>query len=163
MEMYSTQGIILKKIDIGETDALFTIYTRDYGKIRALAQGIKKEGAKLKGHLETLNLSSIQFVVGKNGERLTHAEVLQHWTATRADIMRLQAAWSMANTIDTHCLIGEEDGNLWNFLLESFVLLDSDKYSEASAENFMLAFKEGLASVLGYADSAGLPSPKVLT
>ena len=52
--MYTTEGIILKKIDVGEANALFTIYTKDYGKIRAVAQGVKKEGAKLQGHLEPL-------------------------------------------------------------------------------------------------------------
>ena len=33
--VYKTEGIILKRIDVGEADSLFTIYMKDFGKIRA--------------------------------------------------------------------------------------------------------------------------------
>lgn len=30
--MYATEGIVLKKIDVGENDGVFILYTRDFGK-----------------------------------------------------------------------------------------------------------------------------------
>jgi len=35
---YRTQGIFLKKEDRGEADQLFTIYTKDYGKLEILGK-----------------------------------------------------------------------------------------------------------------------------
>ncbi len=37
-----TQGIVLKKIELLNLDNLITIFTKDLGKIVALAKGIKK-------------------------------------------------------------------------------------------------------------------------
>ncbi len=49
---YRTQGIILKKEDRGEADRLFTIYTKDFGKLELLAKGERKIKSKLRGGLE---------------------------------------------------------------------------------------------------------------
>ncbi len=128
--MYSTQGIVLKKHDIGETDAIFVIYTKDFGKIRAVAQGVKKEEAKLKGHLEPLSLASIQFILGKNGERLTHAELLDYWPALREDSEKLRTAWQIVELINSSCLEGEKDENIWNLLISSFSILSKETFTE---------------------------------
>lgn len=145
--MYTTEGIILKKQDVGEADALFTIYTKDFGKIRAVAQGIKKEGAKLKGHLEPLSLSLIGFVLGRSGERLTHALLLAPWHSIKGDYSKIQAAWQIATAIDQHCFNGEKDENLWTLVLGSLALLEK---GVADAE-FFRAFEKRLHECLGYA------------
>ena len=59
--MHSTEGIILKKEPYGEADLLITILTKDFGKIKVMAQGVRKEAAKLKGHFEPLTHSATNF------------------------------------------------------------------------------------------------------
>ena len=83
--MYTTDAIVLKKIDVGEHDALYMLYTEGYGKMRAVAAGIKKPEAKLRGHLEPLSLSRIRFVTGKNRERIIGASLLNFWDGIRGD------------------------------------------------------------------------------
>ena len=48
---YRTQGFILKKADRGEADRIFTIYTKDFGKLEILAKAERKIKSKLKGGL----------------------------------------------------------------------------------------------------------------
>ncbi|MEK7201381.1 MAG: DNA repair protein RecO, partial [Patescibacteria group bacterium] len=122
--MFNTDAVILKKIDSGEADALFILYTKEYGKMRALAQGVKKEEAKLRGHLEPLNLTSVSFVLGKNGERLTHATLKNHWPTIRSNLGKLQTACVMADLIERNTMPGERDSALWEFLTESFGALE---------------------------------------
>ena len=98
--MHATGGIIFKRIDIGEADSLFTIYTKDFGKIRARARGVKKENAKLKGHLEPLSLSAVSFVSGKNGPRLTGASLIQYFPKIRGDLEKLRAASYIVEVTD---------------------------------------------------------------
>jgi DNA repair protein RecO (recombination protein O) len=147
--MHSTQGIILKKHDVGEADAIFVIYTKDFGKIRAVAQGVKKESAKLKGHLESLSLASIQFIIGKNGERLTHAEMQEYWPALRHDKDKLKTAWHVAELINSSCLEGEKDENIWNLLVSSFSILNKEIFSEGEMEKFSKSVEERLLQHLG--------------
>ena len=147
LNMHTTDGIILKKTDTGEADIFFTMYTKDFGKIRAFAQGIKKEGAKLRGHLEPLSVSKISFVLGRNGERLTHANLVYFWPAIRGTSEKLKAAHRIAEHVDAQCLPGQKDECVWSLLMESFLVLEKGAYSEEIAERF----ETRLAKCLGTA------------
>lgn len=144
--MHFTQGLVLKKSSQGEADAVLFIFTRDFGKIRAVAKGIKKESAKLKGHLELLNLSSIGFVLGKSGERITQAELVNFWPVLRADYEKLGAALRMAELVDRYCLTGDRDEKLWELLMKSFEELEK----EPLAQDFPAVFEKEFLKVLGY-------------
>src|SRR3989338_8931842 len=137
--MYLTQGIILKKIDIGEADAVFSIYTRNFGKIVARAQGVKKEEAKLKGHLETFNLSAIRF-----------------------DFDKSVAALRITEMFDRHCFQNDRDEPLWNLLLESFTLLERGVFSADDIRFFLHSFEEKFSVTLGYGDAKSAASYGIL-
>lgn len=143
----------MKKHDIGEADGLFVIYTKDFGKIRAVAQGVKKEGAKLKGHLEPLALASIQFVLGKNGERLTHAELLDYWTILRQDHEKVSCAWKISDLINANCLEGEKDPNIWNLLVSSFTILGKETFAKEELDGFLRSVEDRLNQHLGVSAS----------
>ena len=49
--MHFTDGIILKKDQYREADFLITVLTKDFGKIRLAARGVRKQEAKLRGHI----------------------------------------------------------------------------------------------------------------
>lgn len=140
--MYSTEGIVIKKTDCGEADTLITLYTRDFGKMRALAQGIKKEEAKLKGHLELLNVCRIGFVLGKNGERLTHAEAIMSWPHIRENFEKIETALRIADIIDAHCFPAEKDDMLWKYILTYFAVLEKEM---RIADDFLRSFEEVFA------------------
>ncbi len=148
--MYFTEGIILRRADAGEVDSLFTIYTKDFGKIRARAQGVKKESAKLKGHLEPLSLSSLSLVSGKNILRLTGASLVNFFPAIRGDFNKLRAAFYIAAVIDEHCFDGEKDENLWRVLTNGLEALEKMEYKAEEIKNFLRSFEEKFLSSLGY-------------
>ena len=149
--MYSTEGIILKRTDVGEADSLFTIYTKDFGKICARAQGVKKESAKLKGHLETLSHGAVSFVLGKSGERLTSAVMLNCWLGICKDFDKLRAAYTLTNLVDEKCFSGEKDEKLWQLVLDSFSFLDAAEFTEKDFFQFSQEFNKKFIDALGYA------------
>lgn len=54
--MYSKYtGIILKNFPLGEADELLTIYTRQEGKLRVVARGMRRIKSRLAGVLQCLN------------------------------------------------------------------------------------------------------------
>ena len=40
--LYRTPAVILKRMDLGEADRIVTLYSRDVGKIRAVAKGVRR-------------------------------------------------------------------------------------------------------------------------
>ena len=51
MRQYKTEAIILDTTDVFDADRSFMVFTREYGKIRARAKGVRKPTSKLTGHL----------------------------------------------------------------------------------------------------------------
>lgn len=151
--MYSTEGIVLTKIPAGEADALVTLYTRDFGKIRALVQGVKKEEAKLKGHVEPITLSRIQFVDGRRGERLTYAAAIHLFPRTRGDFQTYTAASRMVNLVDASCFPGQKDEPIWNLLLGFLLLLECPE-TDVSADVIASSFEDELHGLLGNGNKA---------
>lgn len=61
-----TEALVLNNEDIGEFDALITLYAAKLGKVVAKAKSIKKITSKLAGHLQPLNFVNCR-LIEKNG------------------------------------------------------------------------------------------------
>jgi DNA repair protein RecO (recombination protein O) len=81
--IYTTKGLILSSRPLREADRLYSILTRDFGLIRALGVGVRKEASKLRGSLEPVSLSSVSLIRGKEFWRLTSSEVIKRTKASR--------------------------------------------------------------------------------
>lgn len=53
---YRYTALVLRKKEVGETDRLYTFYTKEQGKVRAVARGIRKSGARLSKPIGKWNL-----------------------------------------------------------------------------------------------------------
>ncbi len=46
------EAVVLRHLDWGEADRLLTLFTREAGKLRAVAKGARKVRSRKAGHLE---------------------------------------------------------------------------------------------------------------
>jgi len=76
---YETRGIILARTPAGETNALLTILTPDFGLVRARAQGARRSGAKLAAALTTFSESELALVRGREQWRIVGAILKENW------------------------------------------------------------------------------------
>ena len=72
-EIHKTEGFVLGSRPIREADKYFYIYTRDFGLIGAVAQGVRKLNSKLRFHLQDFNQLDLELVEGKEIWRITSA------------------------------------------------------------------------------------------
>ena len=49
---FRSEAIVLKRTDFGEADRLLTLYSREKGKIKAIAKGARKPQSRKTGHVE---------------------------------------------------------------------------------------------------------------
>ena len=143
---YRTQGIIIKKDDWKETDRFFTVYTKDFGKIKVLGRGIRKISSKLKSGMETFYFSEIEFIQGKNYKTLVDAVLINKFEKVRADLKKTITAYRILGIFADLIQGQEKDEKAWKLLLDSLKDLNDQ-------ENYKIIyyyFFWNLLSLLGY-------------
>ena len=142
---YRTPGFILKKNDRGEADRIFTIYTKDFGKLELLAKGERKIASKLRGGLELFFLSEIEFIQGKNYKTLTDAILIDSFKNLRKDLKVLGVLYKISEVFDALVKEAEPDEKIWDLLNEVF-----KKLSDIKPEIVYYYFFWNFLSFLGY-------------
>jgi DNA repair protein RecO (recombination protein O) len=64
---YNINGIVLKGINFKDSDKIFSILTREMGRISVLARGVRKISSRRAGNLDTLNLICAKITEGSKG------------------------------------------------------------------------------------------------
>ena len=62
MDFSKTPAITLRRIDYKDSSQIVTFYTRDYGKIQALAKGVKRSVKGISGGIDLLTYNHIVFI-----------------------------------------------------------------------------------------------------
>lgn len=97
----NTTAIVLSRTNYAEADRIVTFLTRDFGKVRAIAKGVRKEKSKLAGGIELFSVSDIGFVEGR-GElgTLTSARLRNHYDGFLYDLAKVDFAYSALKLIN---------------------------------------------------------------
>ncbi len=72
--IFTTPGFIISSAPYSEAGKLISIFTRDLGLVRAVAQGIRFEKSKLRYHKNDYSFGTFSLVRGKEVWRLTSAQ-----------------------------------------------------------------------------------------
>lgn len=79
---YATEAVVLARYPLGEASVSLGLLTKEFGLVKARAQGLRKSGAKLAGALQTLSAANVTLVRGKEGWRLTGALATEAFAQT---------------------------------------------------------------------------------
>ncbi len=154
--MYRTPALILKKEERGEADWLVTAFSEHFGKIRLLAQGSRKHGAKLQGHLEPGSVAEFAFVIGRNGYRLTGARLRFFPVSSRSSPIKLRALAAVLALLDIN-LLEEREGAGELFALASDLIVRLERPGAAPLGRLLAWFQVRLWGFLGVLPAAGSP------
>jgi DNA repair protein RecO (recombination protein O) len=82
------EAIVLRHSDWGEADRLLVLFTRELGKVRAIAKGVRRMRSRKAGHLEPYTRASLVLAKGRDLWIVTQASTLEPYLALRADLLR---------------------------------------------------------------------------
>jgi len=102
MPLLESDAIILKTYPLGEADRIVAFFSREYGKVRGVANGARKMKNRFGASLEPLTHSRIQFFEKENRDlvRIQAAEILDSPMALFADYDRAVFAGHLVDLID---------------------------------------------------------------
>lgn len=117
MGLYRDEGIVLRTHKLGEADRIVSILTREHGKVRAVAKGVRKTKSRFGARLEPPTHLQLLLYEGRELDIVTQAETIDHFRAIRDDLDRLTRAVSMLEAADQLGLEGEPNPALYQMLL----------------------------------------------
>lgn len=150
---YRTQAFILKKTDLREADQVFTVYTKDFGKLKILGRAIRKIKSKLRSGIGLFYLSEIEFIQGKIYKTLTDAVVIDKFKNIRNDLEKTNVACQIIEVLNDLVKGEEQDEQIWYLLIEVFEKLkikNSIKIKNWKLEIIYYYFLWNLLSISGY-------------
>src|SRR6516165_8856025 len=101
MATVKATALVLRTTDWSETSRIGTFWTREFGKVRALAKGGRRLKSAFESALDLLTVCSIVFLRKSPGtlDLLTEAQVVQRFGRLRDDLDALYAAYYVAELL----------------------------------------------------------------
>ena len=147
--LYKTEGIVLKSTEFEEADKIVTIYTKNYGKISAIAKGVRKIKSKFGSSLEILTHSIFLIYKGRNIDIVSQTEILESFFSTSKEVIKFAFAVNCVEMVNK--LTEEREINIGLFNLLKEVLHYLRKTDDPKL--LTLSFKWQTISLLGYRPS----------
>lgn len=96
MTLYRDEAVVLRTQKLGEADRIITMLTREHGRIRGVAKGVRRTMSKFGARLEPGSHVDIQLHVGKTFDTITQVEAIMNYgEAITDDYQR----WTIASAI----------------------------------------------------------------
>lgn len=142
---YNTPAIILKRSNIGETDRILTLLTKEKGKITVIAKGCRKMSSTKRGYLELGNHIDAFLIPTKSMHLLTQARLVEDFVQIKQTLKGIKKLFQVLEIIDT-LLIEEENPDQFDEVREMIYFLNKHP------ENFTPVQKrlETLIASLGF-------------
>lgn len=141
----TTEGIVIKRKNIGEADRFITLFTKKHGKLRILAKGVRKISSRRGPHVEVFNR-----IIATVHDRKTLTEVspVENFEILRRDLKRVAAAYYLCELVDG--LLPEEQPHEDVFELLTHALRTLGTVDKKRIEVLRARFAAALLTKLGY-------------
>jgi DNA repair protein RecO (recombination protein O) len=115
--LYRDEAVVLRAQKLGEADRIVTLLTREHGRVRAVAKGVRKTTSRFGGRVEPFMLIDVQLYEGRSLDTVTQVETIGAYGLQIAgDYARYTAATAMLETAERMTQI-EREPAVQQFLL----------------------------------------------
>jgi DNA repair protein RecO (recombination protein O) len=148
--IHHTNGFILSSKNNGEANKILTIYTRELGLIKAVAQGIRLNKSKLRFSLQDLSYAKIDLVKGKEIWRVTSATNLNYFSFAKTEKESFLLIVRVSKLLERLCQGEESNERIFDDLIRGFCLLDNGDLNKEVKQALELHLVLRTMSFLGY-------------
>lgn len=113
------EGIVLKRVNTGESDRIVTLLTQEYGKIAAVAKGVRKLSSAKKSYLEPGNHIKLLLVKTNSLPIISQASLVHQAIHTTATLRGMRALVQWLEIMDAVFVEEELESELYQLVLSS--------------------------------------------
>ncbi len=143
---YHCEALTLKQAPFGEADLLVTLFSRERGKLRAVAKGARRSNSKLVGHLEPITHLRLALNRGRNLDYVTQAQVIDSFPAVKNDLQAIARGFYVAELVDGFASEAHQNLPLYDLALAALGRVAQD----SNPDLVLRAFELGLLRVSGF-------------
>lgn len=147
MPAYNAEAIVLHRIQLGETDKIVTLLTREKGKLNAVAKGARRAGSRLSGATELFTHSQMQLAIGKSLDIISQCQVASSFPTLRGNLELLARATYLCELTDRMTEEHEPNPEVFDLLLSALYLLQR---AQARPDVIVHAYELRLLAERGY-------------
>ena len=148
MARYLVEGIVIKNINYKDSDKIYTILTKNKGKISASAKGVRKISSRRAGNLDTLNHVVIGISEGNSGYKtITEVKTLNSFRKLKSSISKVSKAYFMLELVHKFLEEDHEEIKIFNLLIFSLEKMEND---DKNIDFWILSYEISLLILLGY-------------
>lgn len=156
--IHHTHGFILSSRNTGEANKMFTIYTREMGLLRAVAQGVRLHKSKLRFTLQDFSYVNVDLVRGKELWRVTSARHISSFPFARSSSYSLILITRISKLLERLCHGESPSESIFDDLVQALYVLDNKNMSSESREALELHLILRIMNSLGYVGDSNILS-----
>lgn len=146
MQTLRVEGIVIKRINLGEADRIVTVLTKDLGKISLKAAGVRKITSKRSPHIELLNYGILTLYQSHKFPVLVEVQSLDTYSNIKADLTKVGFAYHICELLNGLCPENQENTAVFNLTKQVFERLCRDEDMVSVIHEFEIE----LLSLLGF-------------
>ena len=126
-KLYKAESIILSRKNVGEADRILTVFSKEYGKIRCIAKGVRRVTSRRAPHLEIFTHCSIMLHKGSALDSVVEVYPTHVFEYIRGDLERVGIAYLYCELVAVLLADYQEHSDVYDLLLAALTQLDTDK------------------------------------
>jgi DNA repair protein RecO (recombination protein O) len=115
--------VVLRHTDWGEADRLLVLFSREKGKLRAVAKGVRRLHSRKAGHLEPFTRAALQLAKGRDLPIVTQAETIDAYLPLREDLLATGYTALVIELLDRFTYEEGENRALYQLLVDTLTRL----------------------------------------
>lgn len=148
MGIYKAEAIVLRSIVYGEADRILTLFTREAGKVSAIAKGVRKTTSRLRGAVQLFSHTRLVLYSGRSLDTVSQGEAEDEFSYLERDLECFATASYCAELVSRLTPEREPQPKVF-FLMLSVLRALKQGDTELTARVFELK----LLDILGYRPS----------
>ncbi|MCL1791409.1 MAG: DNA repair protein RecO [Peptococcaceae bacterium] len=124
MSSYKADALVIRSREYKEADRLITLYSREYGKISAVAKGVRKATSKQRGGVQLYTYADFMLYKGRSLDTVQQAHPREVFLYLWDDYERACGAACMAELLDAATPDGEPDERAFLLSLKFLFMLE---------------------------------------
>lgn len=123
------EAVVLRHTDWGEADRMLNLFTREQGKLRAVAKGARKLRSRKAGHLEPFTRVALLLARGRDFWIVTQAETVDAYLPLHDDLVRTGYAAYVIELLDRFTYEEGENQSIYSLLVDTLHRLSAGEPS----------------------------------
>jgi len=137
--IYRCDAVVLRRMDLGETDRILTLLTDRFGKIRVIGKGIRRPTSRLGPHLELFSTTRLMLSRARELDVITSAETIDLHAGLRSNLNALGVASHCAELVDRFLADRDENRAVYRLMGTALERLDAVANPDRVARWFEVA------------------------